>query len=1339
MSMSPADPERQRLFSPAVIAVLGGLVALTLALAFPREKLEARLLGGYNVDSLTIAYLEAWLRAEPGNTEVLAELTNEYLKGQRIADAERTLERLAQSKEPAAQQMALAIRLSIAQQRVYMLQPTDPARVARIAEFDALLHEAAHHTWNNEQLVMLAQQARALDDGTLATQFYAQLVASDPAHANQWRVADAKVELGTGHYQQAADAWFAAQADAKTLDERRAMFFAGLRALQSGDLLPQAIDAAKRHVGDLADDPDTLRFLTHLAMAAGRPDIAEGYVKRLLKMSLRRRHRDDIGLPYIRLASYSTDDGDTPRIRSATYRAKDAGHWLRIAAPATAVEGMPLPSSSTFPPAMPRVAVPPPPEAAPVPLPLGKPLPPAAHAPEALPPNTADEDLAYGVFLANGDVASAQRVAQRALDKAPQSNLWRGRLAQVAEWNRKPDIALVNWLALAKATGDESAWTQVARLAPGLNDEQAILAALLHQSGSKPDDLKLIDQVVASYERLADPDSGLSFLLGRAQGAMRRPLLERYAVLAERKGNDDLALHTWQTLQHDYGPNAAYGQKIATMLYARTDFEGALAALRVAQQTVTPADTDYWRFDAEIASILQRRDAVSTAYRAILASGKITPADFDAMINFYDDSPIDAGRLAELAFRQSGQIRMLQQALYNYQRAHAWGRIAAMLDALTPKQLAEAEKSAPFLLARSEYRRQMGDLAGAASDVRRAVALDPDNLEAAAAYLWDLIDRGTSADLRRALRRYADVADGTPSFWGAYAAAYQRTGDGRHVLYYLHKQAATSMKDPLWRLSWADALELNGRTDDAWRVRRQVWREMASRRWSAQPQKTPADTDTGADIGNDSEDLHSRMVALSQQFATGDVSRAMLIELLREDRRQSASAAQPAEAHSELGDLSEFDKLPPAKQETLTHERALYSTIAREAAISWAQGEGETDLEHAWLIRQYALRSTRPVYAEAQLAIDDDDVNTLDRLLTTLPDLIPRQNKVDAEALTSRYPDAQSDAFDSLTRLPNDEIMQAQLREQVLRSAQAVAAALRYVDQGPLRFTEESVTGGLRLTNSQSMQFRYMQRDQWGDATSMPNVPGIDRLFEAIYRHQSQYADERITLGRRDALKDFTTARAEGQYTWTPSLTLTWALGYNQAATESTQLQVGGTKDIASVGFNYRFDQHWFSGGRYEYDRFHGQDRSTLGTGNLVELNGGYKIKVDYPDYTVQVMFAHGQYNANGAPGEALRPLLPVGAAFDAASFMPQTFTQVGLLFSFGDDLPEEYTKAWRPMVSVGPVYDSRAKLTAQATVGVAGSVFGGDQAMFYGSYSGASATSSTSVKEIGVRYRWLY
>ncbi|MFM0014331.1 tetratricopeptide repeat protein [Paraburkholderia sediminicola] len=1351
-------PDRQRLFPPAVILVLGALVAVMLVLAFPREKLEARLLGGGNVDGLTIAYLEAWLRVEPDNADVLSELTREYLKGQRVTDAGRILARLSQSRDPAARQSALAIRISLAQQRLYSLKAGDPARDARIRELDALLREAVPYRWNNEQLGMLAQQARALSDNELAGRYYTELVQSDPAHSGDWLVALAQTQLGDRHYLAAARAWFDAQARAATRNQRRAMFIAGLHALQAGNDLTEAMQAANTHLGDLADDPETLRYLANLALAAGRPDLAEQYVKRLLNMSavspddagrgklhieraamrvpvatasMRTRHPAGASASRTHAFSPSTMRHDAIVESPGTH-----GIWLRIAGyrPQRKMPGVRHAvgsrqhnatvidrraggdSSGSCHDALIRVAAP---VSAPA---VSAPLAASASASAG---TASDYELAYRVFLANGDVANAQRVAQTAVDQDPQATRWRERLAQVAEWNHQPEVALRNYLALAQTRGDDTSWKQVARLAPGLNDDDAMLAVTLYQSNRQPDNLKFLDAVVFSYERLADPDAALRFLQARMHGPLRRTAIERYALIAERKGDDDLALRTYRDLEREYGPNAAYGLKIATLLYARTQFDAALAAMNEAKRGAHASDDDFWRFYALLAAANQQPKAANEGYRALLAGGGAHADDYETMAGFYNDSPLDAGRLAEYAYRHGGPPRLLSQALYNYQRAHAWGRIRALLGSLSQGERSATEQSATFLLARAEYERQTGAAADAARDIKRAAMLAPDNTEARAAYLWMLNDRGTDIELQSALRRFAGDAENDPQLWAPYGAAYLRLGDGRQALHYLHKQSGDAVRSPLWRLTYADALELNGRIDDAWRVRRTVWLELARRRRDpAHAAPLPA---------AEQDDLRGRYVALTTLFGSGDRSRAVLIEMLRADEQ---SEHDPHPASSELGDIG---GLPPAKQEEIREKQRVYSAIAREAAISWAQAQNEPDLERAWLEKQYIDRNTRPVYAEAQLAINEGDVEELSRLLDDLPDLIPRQNKVDAQVLTGRHTDAQTGAFDSLTRLPDDEVMQAQLSEQLLRSAQSVASAFRYADQGPLRLTEESLTGGLRVTPSQALQFRYMQRDQSTDAAALPYAPKHDRLLEAIYRHRGEYDDERVTVGRRNALEDFTTARIEGVYTWSPKLTLTYAFGYNQSATETTQLVVGGTKDIASVGFNYRLDPHWFGGGRYEYARFHGQDRSSLGDGQLVELNAGYKIKADYPDYTIRAVFSHGQYNAGGTPGGRLQALLPAGVPFTAQSFMPQTFTQGGLLFSFGDDLPDTYSKGWRPMFSAGPLRDSRAGWSGQVGLGLAGSVFGNDQALIYGLYQGVSSNHSTAVKEVGVRYRWLY
>ncbi|WP_459625150.1 tetratricopeptide repeat protein [Burkholderia sp. 3C] len=1358
MLTSPATSDRQRFFPlPAVIAV-GALVGAMLLLAYPRGKLDAPALAG--TDSLSIAYLEAWLRIEPNNADVQTALTRAYLRGGRSTDVMRMIDRLDTSHDAAARLNALAIRISIAQRNLYSLKPNDPARPARIRELDALLAQAVDQAWDLEALTALARQARGLGDNALAGRYYTQLAQRDTAHADAWLAELAATRLGGQNYREAADAWFTVQARATTRAARRSAFISGVKALQAGNDMQGAMSAAQAHVGSLASDPDTLRFLSNVALAAGRPDLAAQYVTRLLQVLGDAGRPDAPGLrhaaPDVRAASLHAAPADRrgarakadaralaaagtlveqhnaqgtwlraawlqpaaprarPSLRDAALRAGDTVHLVRIAAPSNGR----VASGTIAPDSVPASQA-----AAPTQASQAQ----AAEPEVQQKAGQSDFDLAYRVFLAAGDVAGAERVARQALARDPGSASWHERLAQVAEWNHHPDVALANYLALAQSRGDARAWQQVARLAPGVNDQRAMLALTLYQADVAPGDIKRIDAAVTAYELNADPDGALRFLQARFKGPIGQLVRERYARVAERKGDDDLALRTWQDLERDDGPNPAYALKIATMLYTRTRFDAALAAMNAAKSSAKPADQDFWRFYAMLGTTTQQQRDTGAGYRALLAGGQANRDDLESMIGFYDDSPIDAARLAEFGYRQTGNVRMLTQALYYYERAHARGRIGPLLASLSPEQLAVAEQSAPFLLARAQYERDAGRQDDVARDVQRALALAPDSTEAQVTWLWYLNDRGTEAQLRDTMRRYSTRAETDAPLWPPMIASALRLGDGRQALHYLRKQADANRQDPLWRLTFADALELEGRADEAWQLRKSTWIELARRRRDPKAAPLP---------DAEREDLAGRFVSLTTQFGTGDASRAVLIQMLRADAAGD-EAEQGTPYQSQLGD---FAMLPPVKQQAIRREQRVVSAIAREAAVSWAQAQQEPDLEHAWLTRLFIDRNSRPVYAEAQLAIDDGDVNTLNRLLDTLPDLIPRQNRVDAQVLTGRLTDAQSSAYQSLINTPNDDVMQQQLRETAMKSAQSVEVATRYSNQGALHFNEQRASIGARLTDTQSVRLGYRQREQSSDSSTLPNIPSQDRVLEAMYKHTGQYDDETVTVGRREALRNITTARVEGRTRLNSKLTLSYAVGYNQDATESTQLTVGGVKDLASVGLSYQLDPHWFGSGRYEYARFHGQDRTFLGNGHLVELTAGYKIKADYPDYTIRAVFTHGQYSsANAAVSGRLAQILPDGSSATAASFMPQTFTQGALLFSFGDDPNENYAKGWRPMFSAGPVRDSRAGWTGQVQVGLAGSVFGGDQALLYGLYQGASSNSSTSVKEIGARYRWLY
>jgi hypothetical protein len=655
-----------------------------------------------------------------------------------------------------------------------------------------------------------------------------------------------------------------------------------------------------------------------------------------------------------------------------------------------------------------------------------------------------------------------------------------------------------------------------------------------------------------------------------------------------------------------------------------------------------------------------------------------------------------------------------------------------LLASLDRASLAAAEHSPRFMLARAQYLRRAGDPDGAFDDTRAAAALSPGDDEARAALIWALNERGSNAELRAALTRHARDAERDNALWAPYAAAYLRLGDARGALHMMHKEAVSRRDDPLWALGYADALELNGRIDDAWRVRNAVWKkQMLLRAAGTQP--------AGLD-DEQREDLRARMVGLTDQFAGGDASRQVLIELLSGDAGEDAQDNQPARgalSPAQARSASTDDVMASVAHREQKRQR-VYSAVAREAALGWLQSHDAYDAESLWLLRQYIDSATRPAYAEVTVALAEHDRATLNRLLDTEADWIPRQNRLDAEASTGRFGEVQTHAYEQQFALPDDEIVNQILREQLLRNAQAIAPRFRAINQGGLSYTETGIGAGLWMSPTQSLALDYAERNQHGDA-SLPDVPRHDRQLSLAWRHVGLDDTERVSLGRRNALDDFTTFRLAGTLFEQQSLSFNYALGLNQMATETSQLIVGGVKDVASVGLNYRLDPHVFVGGRLEYARFYGQDKSFLGTGMVADFNAGYKLRVDYPDYTIRAVLTHGQYSASGNPGGELARLLPAGAPLTAQQFMPQTFTQEGVLFSFGDDLEDGYTRAWRPFFAAGPIHDSNQGWTAQVRVGLAGRVFGNDQATMYYEHAGVTSGRTQAFTEYGVRYRWLY
>ncbi|MGH8782546.1 tetratricopeptide repeat protein [Paraburkholderia sp.] len=1318
---------RPRIVSLWLVLVLAGVVLLTCYAVAPSGGLRERMATVGAPSDLSAAYLEAWLKVRPRDEEFLSMLGAQYVTLGRLADAGRIVQRMDAQPSARMRQDAMRLRLAIAQQRTFAMTADDPRRAAALDALRAQVADAAALDWSDHDLAWLAQYAASVDAPALALRFYARLAQQDPAHRDRWDADVARYALQVGDYRQAADSWFRREANAPTLDEQRRCFIEGIRTLQSGNLMGDAIAIAEKQSGTFIDDQPTLVALLNLARAAQRPDLVERYAKALARRAgiggIAYRPRDGRSAHERAVvpvqSAWTYRDGPMPfalALRAAAYDARpqrDHVHVLKVMASTARATVHTAPA-------------------------MAQPIPQTA-SPDI-------PDLLYQSFLESSDPASAQKVAQAQLAKDPHSTLWQKRLAQVAEWNKAPELALKSWLQYARETDDPLGWQNVLRIAPMLDDDNAYLAALLRSARATPDDLKLVDSVTATYERLGRPDDAIAFLESLPRGREANALDERTGALAERAGHDDKALAIYRRLQQRDPRNPRYALHTASVLYRDGDYAGALAAMTPASRVAKDDDDVFWRNYGELARLLQRDDATHDAYRHLLASGAATPDDLGDMAYFYDAYPIDAGRISELRYQRGHTVRALQEAVYYYTDAGAMERIDALLASLTPQEREAAEASPGFLGVRAEYERQTGRPLDALHDLQRAVDLPGASADLDAALLWTLVDYGTDAELRAALVRWRGTAAQSAPLWGPYAAAELRLNRPVDALEYLRRQAALMSRDPLWLLTYADAQEMAGRSDLAWSIRRKVWLQMredasrtpGSRQAGLTAQRGTARTRASQDAETRMQ-LRSRRVALAGDFADADTAAALLDDLLSDDATRASVAR---ERRTLLGDTRGLPPLDTPSRKTaaaLDNDRQLRTAVAQDVAVAWALSREANPLAKRWLALQAVNRLAQPAAAQLTVALADDDVATMDRLLAQ-GSRLPRYDRIDATVAVDRPAQAEALAFDGLDGAPDDTEMHRRLVETALGWPQSLDATVTSYVEHPLDYIEQTLAGSRKIAEHYMVGVTSTQDFQRStDTSQLVGVPSVDRSVSFYARRQTLDTAFMVSAGRREALDSFYTFGVGAEFGRNAPLQFGVRAGRNQIADELPALRVGGMKDNAIADLTWQLGTRVTLSGSVEADRFYSQARTYLGSGVLSTAQLSYRIRTAYPDYTVRLVGIHGDYGASGRADPLIASLLPpADQPATAGNFIPATYSQYGLFAGFGNDLRDQYTHRWRPFLDVGIVHDSIQGWGPEISAGIAGTVFGGDHAALFVEHQRVSKIG-TPVTVLGARYSWFY
>lgn len=277
--------ERERFSPPRVVIGIALAFLLILAFLYP-EKPVVQVLEHNGSGSPTARhYLTAMLRKQPDNTALRLKLADAQIQAGQNREALATLSSLAMNMAGADGQLCSTLRLAALKGILSSgksLAPDEKRQLLK--EYDT-----------NLQVLLAAKPAlprlrHYLADAQAAgaTVSAEKIVALLPAQQQPSSRVPGQASAPPMDYRAQAAVFFRDMPKAASLAERRELFYKGVRMLQSGNLLNDALAEADRNIDGLANDQAVLVFLTKLALAAGQPDKAQVYVRKALGMTRNR-------------------------------------------------------------------------------------------------------------------------------------------------------------------------------------------------------------------------------------------------------------------------------------------------------------------------------------------------------------------------------------------------------------------------------------------------------------------------------------------------------------------------------------------------------------------------------------------------------------------------------------------------------------------------------------------------------------------------------------------------------------------------------------------------------------------------------------------------------------------------------------------------------------------------------------------------------------------------------------------------------------------------------------------------------------------------------------------
>lgn len=417
--------------------------------------------------------------------------------------------------------------------------------------------------------------------------------------------------------------------------------------------------------------------------------------------------------------------------------------------------------------------------------------------------------------LANERPDLALAHLQQRLAQDPSALDLRPKIAQMAEWVGRPEVALDMWTTIGRETGDTSALDKARHLAQQLADVPLVCELLLmkgqftrlstaemHDVETSCDIAMLNDDLAGELEKYV------------ALHPNQIPALKLLALILKRAGQVERSELVRQKIYALDRTDLNSLLALAALRWRMSRPAEALALLVERLTGIKKTDVDYWQALAALGWSQERDNEARAALDVLWEAGDLDETSADQLLVLADEQRdyeriIQVGNEAWERFRQPHWLMTAMEA------AAVSGQWEPLRDLVATSRLKPEDfvTSARWWMLVVELADHDRDTAAAMTGLQQAIALEPDDKEVRENFLWRALELDDPSFMAAAVGAWDRDAEAVPAIWRPLASGFNRLGNSSEAARWLKKAASTQLDDLAWQVDVAEEMESLERHD----------------------------------------------------------------------------------------------------------------------------------------------------------------------------------------------------------------------------------------------------------------------------------------------------------------------------------------------------------------------------------------------------------------------------------------------------------------------------------------------------------------------------------------------